>query len=167
MQEKYFGDANPIGKTIQAEMAPEIPRKITLVFRDLPENTHLKYHVLFRFDGPQAGQNQRFNLFNIGLFTYLVMPENYNVNNFKAVSASFFNRFMADIGKQLGQTWNCWLQPLPDIHFIRMSPEIFLAAISIMFTVLPLSRPLSCCSPASITSILQSPAPQSAQKKSG
>ncbi len=113
---KYFGDANPIGKTIQAEMAPEIPRKITLVFRDLPENTHLKYHVLFRFDGPQAGQNQRWNLFNIGLYTYLVMPENYSVNNFKAVSASFFNRFMADIGKQVGQTWDCWLQPLPDIH---------------------------------------------------
>ncbi len=113
---KYFGDANPIGKTIQAEVAPEIPRKITLVFRDLPENTHLKYHVLFRFDGPQAGQNQRFNLFNIGLFTYLVMPENYNINNFKAVSASFFKRFMEDIGKQLGNAWNCWLQPLPDIH---------------------------------------------------
>ena len=113
---KYFGDANPIGKTIQAEMVPEIPRKITLVFRDLPENTHLKYHVLFRFDGPQAGQDQRWNLFNIGLYTYLVMPENYNVNNFKAVSASFFNRFMADIGKQVGQTWDCWLQPLADIH---------------------------------------------------
>jgi len=113
---RYFGDANPIGKTIMAELAPEIPRKITLVFRDLPENTHLKYHVLFRFDGPQAGQNQRFNLFNIGLFTYLVMPENYNVKDFKAVSTSFYNQFMADIGKQVGQTWDCWLQPLPDIH---------------------------------------------------
>lgn len=96
---KYFGDANPIGKTIQAEMAPEIPRTITLVFRDLPENTHLKYNVLFRFDGLQAGQDRRWNLFNIGLFTYLVMPENYSVKNFKAVSASFFDRFMADIGK--------------------------------------------------------------------
>ena len=113
---KYFGDANPIGKTIHAEIVPEIPRKITLVFRDLPENTHLKYNVLFHFDGPRAGQNQRWNLFNIGLYTYLVMPENYNVNSFKAISASFYDRFMADIGKQIGQTWDCWLQPLADIH---------------------------------------------------
>ena len=113
---KYFGDANPIGKTIHAEIVPEIPRKITLVFRDLPENTHLKYNVLFHFDGPRAGQNQRWNLFNIGLYTYLVMPENYNVNSFKAISASFYDRFMADIGKQVGQTWDCWLQPLADIH---------------------------------------------------
>jgi putative ABC transport system permease protein len=113
---RYFGDANPIGKTIHAETAPEIPRKITLVFRDLPANTHLKYHVLFRFEGLQPGQDRRWNLFNIGLFTYLVMPENYSVNSFKAVSASFFARFMADIGKQVGQTWNCWLQPLADIH---------------------------------------------------
>ncbi|HTY64689.1 MAG TPA: FtsX-like permease family protein [Acidobacteriota bacterium] len=113
---KYFGDANPIGKTIHAEIAPEIPRKITLVFRDLPENTHLKYHVLFHFDGHRAGQDQRWNLFNIGLYTYLVMPENYNVKNFKAISTSFYDRFMADFGKQLGQSWDCWLQPLTDIH---------------------------------------------------
>jgi putative ABC transport system permease protein len=114
---RYFGDANPIGKTIHAEMVPDIPRKITLVFRDLPENTHLKYHVLFRFEGLQPGQDRRWNLFNIGiLYTYLVMPENYRVNDFKSVSSSFFTRFMADIGKQVGQTWNCWLQPLADIH---------------------------------------------------
>ncbi len=113
---KYFGDANPIGKTIHAEIVPEIPRRITLVFRDLPENTHLKYNALFHFDGPRAGQNQRWNLFNIGLYTYLVMPENYKVNDFKAISTSFYNRFMADIGKQLGQTWDSWLQPLADIH---------------------------------------------------
>ena len=76
----------------------------------------MKYNALFRFDGHQAGQDQRGRLFNIGLYTYLVMPENYNIKNFKAVSASFFKRFMEDIGKRIGQTWDCWLQPLPDIH---------------------------------------------------
>jgi len=34
---KYFGDSNPIGKTIHVDqLVPDIPRKITLVFKDLP-----------------------------------------------------------------------------------------------------------------------------------
>jgi putative ABC transport system permease protein len=33
---KYFGDANPIGKTLLADLYPTMPRKITAVFRDLP-----------------------------------------------------------------------------------------------------------------------------------
>lgn len=113
---KYFGDVNPIGKTIQAELVPQIPRKITLVFRDLPENTHLKYHVLFRFEDLPPSVDRRRMLFNIGLFTYLVMPENYDVSDFKAISTSFFARFMEDTGKAIGQTWQSWLQPLADIH---------------------------------------------------
>ena len=113
---RYFGDVNPIGKTIQAELVPQIPRKITLVFRDLPENTHLKYHVLFRFEDLPPSVDRRRMLFNIGLFTYLVMPENYNVGDFKAISTSFFARFMEDTGKAIGQTWQSWLQPLADIH---------------------------------------------------
>jgi putative ABC transport system permease protein len=113
---KYFGDANPIGQTIHAETVPQIPRKITLVFRDLPENTHLKYHVLFRFEDLPPTVDRRRMLFNIGLFTYLVMPEKYNISDFKAISISFFARFMEDTGRAIGQTWQSWLQPLADIH---------------------------------------------------
>jgi putative ABC transport system permease protein len=113
---KYFGDTNPIGKTIHAELAPQIPRKISLVFRDLPESTHLKYDVLFRFESLPAGVSPRQMLFNIGLFTYLVMPENYNVNSFRVISSSFYARFMEDRGKAIGLTWKSWLQPLADIH---------------------------------------------------
>jgi putative ABC transport system permease protein len=113
---RYFGDVNPIGKTIYAELVPQIPRKITLVFRDLPENTHLKYHVLFRFEDLPPTVDRRRMLFNIGLFTYLVMPEKYNISDFKAISISFFARFMEDTGRAIGQTWQSWLQPLADIH---------------------------------------------------
>jgi putative ABC transport system permease protein len=112
---KYFGSDNPIGKTIHAELVPIIPRKITLVFRDLPENTHLKYDVLFRIEDLPPGDPRQM-LFNIGLFTYLVMPENYKINDFKTISSSFFARFMEDTGKAIGQTWKSWLEPLADIH---------------------------------------------------
>ncbi len=113
---RYFGDVNPIGKTIHAELVPEIPRNITLVFRDLPENTHLKYSVLFRSVDLPVTINRRNMLFNISAFTYLLMPENYDINNYKAISESFYARFMEDLGKAINMTWRSWLQPLADIH---------------------------------------------------
>jgi putative ABC transport system permease protein len=112
----YFGDSNPIGKTIHPEAGETIagtPRKITLVFRDLPENTHMKYDVLFRWVDPP---NIRRVLLSVRSFTFLLMPENYNINSFKAISNSFIKRFMEPELKVTHSTWECWLQPLTDIH---------------------------------------------------
>ena len=116
---KYFGDSNPIGKTINIEATPTleaIPRKITLVFRDLPENTHVKYSALFRMRDLPANIDARNMLFGVSLFTYLLMPENYNVDDFKAVSSSFYARYMEGLGQTLKMSWKAWLQPLADIH---------------------------------------------------
>ncbi len=112
---KYFGDANPIGKTIHADIAPTLARKVTAVFRDLPENTHFKYDALFH-EAAAANAPNRNQLFNVGFFTYLVMAENYNVNNFKAISDSFYSRYMEDLGKKLNIRWRAWIQPLTSIH---------------------------------------------------
>lgn len=111
---KYFGDSNPVGQTIHAETGREmVPRKITLVFRDLPENTHLKYDVLFRFIEPP---NSRQMLFGVSLFTYLLMPENYRAGDFEAINRSFFSKYMEDFLKTSHSTWRSWLEPLADIH---------------------------------------------------
>lgn len=114
---KYFGNANPIGKAIQADIAPAMPRKITAVFRDLPENTHMRYDALFRDPNnrPGAAPDPR-QLTGIAYYTYLVMPENYNVSNFKTLSDSFYTRFMADLTRRVNITWRSWVQPLASIH---------------------------------------------------
>jgi putative ABC transport system permease protein len=113
---KYFGDTNPIGKTIHVDEAPEIPRKVTLVFRDQPANSHLKYDVLLH-ESPNLGQGDPKNqLFGIWYYTYLIMPEDYDINKFRAISEEFFDRFMSDTGKALNTTWRSWIQPLADIH---------------------------------------------------
>ncbi len=116
---RYFGDANPIGKTIQSEGARTVddkPRNITLVFRAPPENTHLKYDVLYRFGDLPPTINPRNLLFGVSTFTYLLMPENYDAGDFKVISDSFYSRFMEDRGKATNMTWRGWLQPLADIH---------------------------------------------------
>ena len=113
---KYFGDENPIGKTIHVDIAPEIPRKITLVFRDLPDNTFLKYDVLL-YEQPNLGQSDQKNqLFGINYYTYLLMPKNFNPADYKAINDDFFKRFMEERGKTFKTTWRSWIEPLASIH---------------------------------------------------
>lgn len=112
----YFGDSDPIGRIITPEAGATLdgsPRKITLVFRDLPENTHMKYDALFRWVDPP---NIRVTLYNVAGFTYLLMPENYDINNFKAISDSFYERFFKNDQRMAKSSWECWLQPLTDVH---------------------------------------------------
>ena len=49
---KYFGDANPLGKMLrlQDDDFNDELAKVTGVFKDLPENTHLKFDVLYSYE---------------------------------------------------------------------------------------------------------------------
>jgi putative ABC transport system permease protein len=113
--DKYFGDANPIGETVSDE---ERSYKITLVFADLPENTHLRYDALFAFsslEDPQKKSEQ--DLWSWNVHTFLLMPEGYNALDFADISDAFFARHMSEKGNIFNDTWRCWLQPLANIHF--------------------------------------------------
>lgn len=120
----YFGDSNPVGKIIKSENRTH---RVTLVFDDLPENTHLKYDVLLSINFwkqtvyyPGDTTARRKDLWESGglsCYTYVLMPENYNIQNFKDISSSFYQRHMAEEGKASNRTWNCWLQPLASIHY--------------------------------------------------
>ena len=74
---KYFGDENPVGKTIHGAL---MPVKITHVFADLPKNSHLQYDLLMSDDIPffnvPDDANQRTQaLWNTWDYNYLIMPE--------------------------------------------------------------------------------------------
>jgi len=117
---KYFGNANPIGEIISNDADKSF--KITLVFADLPDNSHLKYDALFSIKKIEWAnldnttvRNQM--LYTLLAYTYLLLPEGYDVHAFKNISESFFTKHMAEIGKAVNVSWRCWLQPLADIHF--------------------------------------------------
>jgi putative ABC transport system permease protein len=119
---KYFGDANPIGETISFK---QHIFEITLVFIDLPENTHLKYDALFSYtdeamadlDDVEAGFEARIgSLFDGGNYTYLLMSQDYDIRNFKDISDSFNKHHVEGFLKGTGFSWRCWIQPLVDIH---------------------------------------------------
>jgi putative ABC transport system permease protein len=111
---KYFGDINPIGELITLESGEQ--RTITLVFADLPANSHLKYDVLLSYHSLVAWPDDLRDFWWAADFTYVVMPANYSVQSFEAISDAIFARYMTDHGAYLNGTWRGWLQPLADIH---------------------------------------------------
>ncbi|HEX5048863.1 MAG TPA: ABC transporter permease, partial [Gammaproteobacteria bacterium] len=125
MAEFYFGKENPVGQTLTIDGNSEV--LIGLVFDDLPENTHLKYDWLFSYNNPLMAlpddvTARRRQLFNIGTFTYVLMPEGYDPARFGEVSRAFFERNMKEQGDRINAQWRAWLQPLDDIHLYSDLP---------------------------------------------
>jgi len=117
---RYFGNANPVGETITTDQ--RIPTRITLVFADLPPNTHLKYDLLFSDNGamlklPDNQSERRRMLWNVGVYTYLLMAPGFDPKTWAHFSDQFYARNMTEIGNAIkGSSWKSWLQPLASIH---------------------------------------------------
>ena len=151
--QKYFGSANPVGQVITLDNGEQ--KTITLEFEDLPANTHLRYDVLFSYNGiapPKDDTERARELFAASDFTYLVMPEHYDTRKFEALADTFFKRYMAGRAREIHvESWKAWLQPLTDIHLYSGSTSIGPRATA---TTCSASKPpsrSSCSWPASTT----------------
>ncbi len=114
---KYFGNENPIGKTVKSFMGTH---KITLVFADLPDNTHLKTDVLIfpnepalQLDAPRLSEE----LWDATVYTFLLLPENYPQTSFKKMTEAFYQKYMKEFGDKNNCKLDFWLQPLKEIHY--------------------------------------------------
>jgi putative ABC transport system permease protein len=115
----YFGDKNPIGEIVTTEAGTR--QKITLVFEDLPANSHLKYDMLFSrnvafLEAPDDMTMRRQRLWGVGNYTYVLMDPEFSASDWQRINDDFFQRFMADRAREVNSQWNSWLQPLADIH---------------------------------------------------
>jgi putative ABC transport system permease protein len=116
---KYFGNENPIGQTLVPDSGNA--QKITLVFRDLPANTHLKYDFLFSYNQPFLKLNdnptvRRQQLTGIGIYTYVVLQPGFNSREWTRLSQEFTDKYMTEQLKTVNSQWRSWLVPLADVH---------------------------------------------------
>lgn len=116
---KYFGNANPVGETLTTDAG--LPARVTLVFADLPPNTHLKYDLLFSGNAPflRDPDNptvRRQTLFGVNSYTYLLMAPGFDPKSWPRISDEFFKRYMAETAKTIKATWSSWVQPLTLVH---------------------------------------------------
>jgi putative ABC transport system permease protein len=114
MATKYFGQTNPIGKTIMFEK--EMPFEVTGIMADLPGNSHLEFDCIaslavFRnaewFDG----------WWNNNLLTYVLLPEQVQVPKLEAKLRGFMDKYFGQDFKRIGQRTDLQLQPLSEIYF--------------------------------------------------
>lgn len=120
---KYFGNNEPINKVIKLGTTYNL--KVTGIYKPFPPNSHIHPGIIFSFstlkDSSIYGeQNLKTNWGNNAFFTYLLLPENYNIKNLQAQMPAFLDRhFPMDNGPIIykpHQFTALKFQKLTDIH---------------------------------------------------
>jgi putative ABC transport system permease protein len=107
---RYFGDADPIGKTITSGTTSY---EVTGVIQDVPKNSHI------RFDALAARNNlpKQFGSWgNFGVFTYLLLPENLDVKAFQTKIQAMNETHVKPVLGAYNVSVEYILEPLRDIH---------------------------------------------------
>lgn len=108
---KYFGNEDPMGKSIQNQENEEY--KVTGVIKDVPENSH------FRFDALQSrnsAPDYQGSWGNFGVYTYIELPRGYDISKMYTSLDSILVQKVEPIFKEAGVSIKYELQPIADIH---------------------------------------------------
>jgi putative ABC transport system permease protein len=110
---KYFGKENPMGKILK--LNGKIALKVTGVFADIPENSHVKFDMLISFE--TVGHNWGFTEWTWPEFyTYVVLAPGTDVKKLEAKFPAFTEKYLGKIMKELNFRSTFHLQPITDIH---------------------------------------------------
>jgi putative ABC transport system permease protein len=110
---KYFGDEDPMGKSIMVEN--QLPIKVTGIMQDLPENTHLSVDMLGSLSTiPQVfGESFLESWASNNFHTYILTPDGYDIAGFEAQLPDFLVRH---VGEDAPEWTEFPVQRLTDIH---------------------------------------------------
>jgi putative ABC transport system permease protein len=123
MSKKYFGEENPMGKSLELELVGQkIPFQVRGVLADVPDNSHFQLDFLASFKplndffggDDQMMQNFGFNQFS----TYLLLAEGVDAKAFERKLPQLIDRHMGEnqAGVPASKGTQLYLWPLRDIH---------------------------------------------------
>lgn len=118
----YFGDADPLGKMIRLnddDYNNELC-EVTGVFKDLPENTHLKFDVLFSYEtlytrGDWAPNRYNENWRRKDMYTYVRLDEGADWKAIEGQLNGLFDKYSPDLAER-NRRDELYLQPVESIH---------------------------------------------------
>jgi len=112
--QKYFGESNPIGETVEIN---NTPYRITGIIEDIPYNSHFRLSIMGSFETLFSQNSDAMsNWFHIQFFTYLLLNEDTSIEDFEAKLVSFVDAHMGELLHSAGAQLTFFLQPLKDIH---------------------------------------------------
>ncbi|GAB5521291.1 MAG: ABC transporter permease [Rhodothermales bacterium] len=114
--ERYFGDENPLGQTLEFTERSKVTLEVTGVFEDVPLNSHIRYDFLASFGAhkQQYGfptEAEYNSYWWPRTYTYVRLPDAQAAATIEAAFAEFSARNRED-----GEFYVPTLEPLYDIH---------------------------------------------------
>lgn len=114
---KYFGDADPIGKTFHYWNEDYI---VTTVIENPPPNSHMRFNILLNYDKIIQWTHGYFNTSwdfpYMNFYTYVLLKPGTHANLLQEKLHAFAERHLGDAMKRNENQVNFFLQPLKDIH---------------------------------------------------
>lgn len=113
---KYFGDENPIGKSLSFNKTTEL--EVTAVFKDRSQNLHFKPNIIVSLATWIEVNPKLFTegWFNSGFYTYAKLKEGVNPKEVNKKIAAFIDKELGETLKQYKMGMGFELQPVLDIH---------------------------------------------------
>ena len=124
---KYFANADPLNKVLRVNN--QFDCKVTGIYKELPENSHMHPELLVSFNtlkdsAVYGAENLMSNWGNNAFYTYLLVPDHFNVKNFEAQLPAFQNRHIPEYGKFKASDYSILsLRKLTDIHLYSHTDE--------------------------------------------
>jgi putative ABC transport system permease protein len=125
MAKKYFGDENPLGKTLTYEYDYQF--QVTGVLKNIPRNTQFQCHFMASISSLEQIEGESFQ--HWGRFgepyTYLMLPKGADPTELEQKLPEFLQKYL---GERFAANLTLWLQPLPDIYLhsnlvMEMEPQ--------------------------------------------
>lgn len=119
---KYFGDENPIGKTLEVNsFVGRVTVQVTAIAEKLPANSHFKFNAVVSLQS--LGDLSNFWAYHM-FQSYLVLNDNSSVTNLEKNFPAFVNKYIIN-NPQADGSQIIHLQPLTSIHLhSNMTGEI-------------------------------------------
>lgn len=113
---KYFGSADPLGKTFQIDGGKATIR-VTGVMKDVPENSHLPFDmVLSLATAEKMGQNLTESWGNFGMMTYLLLAPGTDASKLEKKLPGFMERHVGSTMKKNNMYYTLHLEHLKDVY---------------------------------------------------
>lgn len=124
---RYFGDANPIGRTIRFDSSVDL--EVTGVIENAPHNSHFHYEILVSFVTTEPFFGREYLTTNFGdnsFSTYIVLREGYDPDDLEAQFPAFLDKSMGEfVGYTPSEGTQLHLWPITDIHlYSNLDSEI-------------------------------------------
>jgi len=121
---KYFGDEDPIGKSLKIEQ-DTILYEVTGLMEDVPVNSHFHFDLLGSMSS--IGGSRSTNWLNHNYYTYVILPSGIDIEQFTESINELIPKYVGPMIEQFlgfnleqfeaaGNTFGYFLQPLLDIH---------------------------------------------------